>query len=450
MRVLIQLRPATDVVASVLDPRVASTVADVVSDLPGVSLDAAFGPVAVPRARPSAAHGGALSLSPRVEFSLSPEHASVLVRGEIPDAELSTRLSRLQSAVPEVTGIFADPFIQPSGPTCGGDGPVGDWHDVRRLLHASELWEEGHDGEGVAVAVCDTGINAAHVRSALGEDVEVDAGRSWAPPGVPKRPGAYPVNHGTMCAFDVLLAAPKATLLDIPILLSQQGSVQGLLSDAVAAYSHLRGVLNAMSEEHRALVVSNSWGLFSPLGDLPPGHPGNYSDNPSHPFNLIVGSLADAGADVVFAAGNCGRDCPDQRCGFRERPIVGANGHPDVLSVGGVDTRRERVGYSSQGPARLADRKPDLCSYTHFAGSGAVGEADTGTSAACPTAAGVVAAVRTRRTAVQLSPEQLRTQLNRTADDRSTVGYDYDYGWGIIDPPAVLAALGRARGERAA
>ncbi|HEX4815065.1 MAG TPA: S8 family serine peptidase [Nonomuraea sp.] len=449
MRVLIQLRPAPDVVAAVIDPGVATAAADVARDLPGVVLDEAFTPVPVPRPRPRSAHGDPLSLLQRVEFSFAPEDASVLVRGEISDADLSTRVSRLQSAVREVAGVFADPLIETT-PVCGGDPPSGDWEEVRRLLHASDLWEQGHDGAGVTVAVVDNGINADHVSSRLGESVALDAKRSWSPPGVSGAPGRHPVEHGSMCAFDVLLAAPKATLLDIPVLLSRKGSLNGTLSDAIAAYSHLRNVLNAMPEESRSLVISNSWGVFSPNGDFPPGHPGNYSDNPAHPFNTIVGSLADAGADILFAAGNCGRDCPDRRCGYPDRPITGANSHPDVTSVGGVDVRGERVGYSSQGPGRLAQRKPDLCAYTHFAGSGAVGPADTGTSAACPVAAGVVAAVRTRRPAGQLGPEQLRTLLNRSADDRSTVGYDHDYGWGVIDPPAVLAALGRQRGARAA
>jgi subtilisin family serine protease len=116
----------------------------------------------------------------------------------------------------------------------------------------------------------------------------------------------------------------------------------------------------------------------------------------------------------------------------------------------GRQLRGERVGYSSQGPGRLSERKPDLCAYTHFAGSEAVGAADTGTSAACPVAAGVVAAVRTHRSAAELSPAQLRTLLHRTADDRSTVGFDHDYGYGVIDPPAILAALGRQNRTRAA
>ncbi|TDD52613.1 peptidase S8 [Nonomuraea terrae] len=443
MRVLIQLRPAPDVVASVLDASVRSTVADVVTDLPGVLLDETYPPVAVPRP--------VTGLSPyqRAEFSTAPEHASVLVRGEISDAELATRPVLLSSSVREVTGVFADPAIR-SHLTCAGDGPVGDWEQVRRLLNTYDLWSSGHDGEGVTLAIVDTGVNADHIAARIGHDVTVDAARSWAPPGVAKNPGRYPVTHGSMCAFDALLAAPKATLLDLPVLLSRESSAEGLLSDAVAAYSHLDGVLRAMPADSRALVVSNSWGLASPDTDFPPGHPGNYSDNPAHPFNVIVGSLEGAGADILFAAGNCGRDCPDASCGFHERPIAGANSHPAVLSVGGVDVRGERVGYSSQGPGRLSEHKPDLCAYTHFAGSEAVGAADTGTSASCPVAAGVVAAVRTRRSAAALSPSQLRTLLHRTADDRSTVGFDHDYGYGVIDPPAVLAALGRQNRTRAA
>src|SRR5690606_3403241 len=124
---------------------------------------------------------------------------------------------------------------------------------------------------------------------------------------------------------------------------------------------------------------------------------------------------------------------------------------PRALSIAGVDTTGKRVGYSSQGPGRLAERKPDLCAYTHFAGSRAFGdsEPDSGTSAACPVAAGLVAAIRTRWPSTVLSPAQLRTLLRRTADDRSTVGYDHDYGYGIVDPAGVIAAL-RRRAARAA
>jgi subtilisin family serine protease len=229
------------------------------------------------------------------------------------------------------------------------------------------------DGYRVPVAVVDTGINLAHLEG-KGRDPKFSARRSWVPAGVATRPGRHPVGHGTMCAYDIGIAAPKATLVDHAVLLSQtpgETAMSGLLSDAVLAFSRLLGIVSGMPAARRALVVNNSWGMFDPAWDFPVGHPGNYSDNPAHPFNVIVASLEAAGADILFAAGNCGRDCPDGRCRFSSaRPICGANSHPSVLSVAGVDTGKRRVGYSSQGPGRLDPAKPDLSAYTHFRGSG--------------------------------------------------------------------------------
>ncbi|HYJ71836.1 MAG TPA: S8 family serine peptidase, partial [Actinomycetota bacterium] len=272
--------------------------------------------------------------------------------------------------------------------------------------------------------------------------------RSWTPAGVATKPGKHPVGHGTMCAYDVGIAAPKATLLDYALLLSEtpgETAMSGLLSDAVLAYSKLLASIQAMPASRRALVVNNSWGMFSPAWDFPVGHPGNYSDNPAHPFNVIVASLEAAGADILFAAGNCGRDCPDGRCRFGTgRPICGANSHPSVLSVAGVDTRKRRVGYSSQGPGRLNPDKPDLSAYTHFRGSG-VYPADGGTSAACPVAAGVVAAVREKYPSSVLSPAELRALLFKTAEDLGGTGFDHDFGWGVIDGTALAATLAGVR-----
>ncbi|MEO3860408.1 S8 family serine peptidase [Acrocarpospora sp. B8E8] len=452
MRVLIQLRPSPDLVAAVADPTMVATTSDVSDGLPGVVLDHSFTPVAVPRPVPASPSGDPLSLNQPLVYSMAPDDASVLLRGEMSDDEVNIRMSLLPGRR-DVVAVYADPVIETSL-TCGGNPPVGDWHDVERLLRVSELLAEGLDGSGVTLAVTDTGINAAHVARRLGRGMTIDQDRSWTPSGVAGSPGEFAVDHGSMCAFDALIAAPQASLIDIPVLLSERpggSALDGLLSDAVAAFAHLRTVLDAQPAATRSLVVTNSWGSFSPRWDFAPGHPGNYSDNPAHPFNLIVGSLAEAGADLLFAAGNCGRDCPDGRCAYPDRPISGANSHPKVLSVGGVDITGERVGYSSQGPGRLTERKPDICAYTHFAGSRAFGEEspDSGTSAACPVAAGLVAAIRTQWPAARLSPGQLRTLLRRSADDRGELGYDYDYGYGIVDVAGIIGAL-RSRADRAA
>ena len=58
-------------------------------------------------------------------------------------------------------------------------------------------------------------------------------------------------------------------------------------------------------------------------------------------------------------------------------------------------------------------------------------------------AAGLIAAVRTLWPASTLSPAQLRALLRRSAEDRSEVGFDFDYGFGIVDPNGIVAALQR-------
>src|SRR2546422_68701 len=168
-----------------------------------------------------------------------------------------------------------------------------------------------------------------------------------------------------------------------------------------------------------------------------------------------------AGADIFFAAGNCGADCPDGRCGAGDSgpgaSIHGANSHPDVFTVAAVTVTDRRLGYSSQGPGALYSRKPDLAGFSHFKGSG-VYPADGGTSAASPVAAGVAAALRQRFATDRLAPAQLKGLLQRTARDLGGDGWDYDFGYGVIDAAAAVKALGvkprakkrpKARAQRA-
>jgi hypothetical protein len=362
------------------------------------------------------------------------------------------------SEVPaEIEGkkIYSDPKIAPFA-TCGGSPPVGTNANVAQKLRVSTLAQHGLNGDGVAVAIMDSGINLNHLAAKLGSMPKFDAGNSWTVPGDNTLPGQHPVDHGTMCAYDALIAAPKATLVDFPILSNNApgGSiVSGTLSVALLGFSQLlaswavafaSGGLN----KYKGLVVNNSWGIFHPSWDFPPGHPGRYCDNPNHPFNLIVGVLSRAGADIIFAAGNCGADCADMRCAGRvTEAIMGANALSEVLTLAGCDTNDLRVGYSSQGPsiAGMFPDKPDITAYTHFLGSEAfgTGSPDSGTSTACPVAAGCVAALRTKVPSNTTSPASLFQQLKTTARKvPGQTGWNKDYGHGIIDPVAAGQTLG--------
>jgi subtilisin family serine protease len=447
MRVLVQLRPTEPTVAALGSGEPTAAVAESLPEVAStVDLDLDYDPEPIPAPEPAEPDGDPFDLAQPLGFSFAPERAAPVVRGILPDATLGQRVQAL-TANPDVVGVFSDPFVERCA-VCP-QKPVGSDRDVARELGVNRLEQKGLTGRGVPVAVVDSGINVQHLRH-RGQDAKLDRGRSYVPRHVDVKPGEFPLMedlvHGTMCAYDVGIAAPKATLLDYAVLLARPREdrplVVGLLSEAVKAYGKLLRMIRDVPENRRRLVVTNSWGLYSPKWDFPKDRPGNYSDNPSHPFNVIVASLERAGADILFAAGNCGPECPSWKCeyGPKQRTIGGANSHPRVLCVAGVDHKRRLVGYSSAGPGRLSSEKPDIAAYTEFKGS-LVAAKDDGTSAACPVAAGVIAAIRTRYSAKRVSPKQLRTLACRTARDLGGQGYDYRYGWGAIDPPRLVEKL---------
>jgi hypothetical protein len=405
----------------------------------GLKIDPTFAPMPMPphvKSPKEAAAVFALEAAGQLQTG-----RTFLVRGEIDDAAIPA-VAAISAVNANVIGMYADVWLS-TCPVCPGSPPVGDDSTVEQLLGVPALQSKGMDGSGVFVAIVDTGINLATL-NARGKTPTFDAARSFTT--LNGTPGAFPVDHGTMCAFDVCIAAPRCTLLDIAVV----GTIpfQTLLSDAVRAYSHLLTLLQSQMRPGggMSLVVSNSWGRFPVHPDFPPGNPSNYSDNPNHPFNRIVDTLESFGADILFAAGNCGPECPDDRCNnVTDEGIYGANSHPKVLCIGGVDVNGGAAGYSTRGPGRLDSEKPDVCAYTHFRGSG-VYAADGGTSAATPVAAGLVAALRTKKPYnphdPSATPQALRSLVAKTATDKGTAGFDYTYGWGVVNGPALATKFG--------
>src|SRR5262249_50279552 len=140
-----------------------------------------------------------------------------------------------------------------------------------------------------------------------------DSTNSWAI-NVATKPFRHRLGHGTMCAFDSLIASPKATLLDIAMLLARSPgdhSVKATVGAAMHAYFHLIykwviGPWLGIPKPYASLVVSNSWGIYHPSLDDPSlTHPGRFIDNPNHIFRLYIKLLAIAGVDIVFAGSNC-------------------------------------------------------------------------------------------------------------------------------------------------
>lgn len=400
----------------------------------GMSFDENYHPVRVPgESSLRLSRPRSLGFDYRSLHDANRRGAAYAVRAEFEDEEAVERMKAERGE--EVVGVFADPKIQPCANYCG-DPAVGKAADVAARLGVPALRKAGLTGKGVRVVVMDTGVDGKKVKVAGG----------WGPvlgyvPGSTAAAFDSDAAHGTMCAYDVLIAAPDAHILDYALLQSAGPGWTAFLSDALLAYGEL---LKLMQDEPGPLVVNNSWVMYDRSEDAPIGSPENYSANPEHPFNQMMATVTEAGADVCFAAGNCGADCPDGRCGkFDVGPggsIHGANSHPDVVTVAAVTVDGRRLGYSSQGPAGLSKRKPNLAGYSHFKGSGVYG-ADSGTSAASPVVAGVIAALRQKADPTKLPPASMLGLLQRTCKDLGAVGWDYDLGYGVVDAAAALKAL---------
>jgi serine protease AprX len=238
--------------------------------------------------------------------------------------------------------------------------------------------------------------------------------------------------HGNMVAIDALGMAPKASLYDVRI--SDGSPNAARMSDAIA------GIQWAI-EKYRATgtpqILCCGWGIYNRSHDLV------YAANANHPLTRKIVEAIEEGMLVVFSAGNGGQSCPATWCNGDAGPgnsIWGANGHPRVITVGAVNKNEQLVGYSSQGPAALDEHKPDFCGISHFAGYFC---SDSGTSAACAVAAGVVALLKQVRPT--LTQEAVKRLLKSTAKDIGPPGWDRHSGSGIIQ---VKAAYDKLIGHR--
>lgn len=301
--------------------------------------------------------------------------------------------------------------------------------EIRELLGVKRVWDADARGEGVKVAVIDEGVN--------GDTYPVTGGLQGQPS---SQPGTAPItSHGSMCAADVLIAAPDAEIFDYPFL----GPTNS--GDALAMF---QAVLEQRRVDGTPHVTNNSYGFVGvPDREDAPNHE---IWDLQHPLHRKVREVVASGAATFFAAGNCGANCPSGAChpsGIGAgRSIHAANSLAEVVTIAAINSRHERIGYSSQGPGMFEPQKPDLAAYSHvFAnfGPGRPGGEeqpfDNGTSAATPVAAGVAALLLSAFP--DATPDRLRAALIEGATKVLDADWDPDFGRGVVNAAGAFDVL---------
>jgi Subtilase family len=202
-------------------------------------------------------------------------------------------------------------------------------------------------------------------------------------------------------------------------------------------------MIDDVKNRNRHYIFCNAWGIYR----FDPPVKALYADDPLHPFNRLIADIAHGCAspapynrDIVFAAGNCGQFCPDQRCGHGQigegRSIFGAAAIANVLTTGAVRCDGIPLGYTAEGPSppAFASRKPDLVLPSQFADDQDRSIGFTGSSTACALAAGALAGLRRLANWRQQPPAALHDRLRQTA--RPVTGAatpNETTGYGILD-----------------
>jgi len=298
------------------------------------------------------------------------------------------------------------------------DGVLGIQMEEVVPVHGVDLvWQDtGYTGEGVTMAIIDTGIDGNHTAlDDLDDDNMTDDPKIVAFYDAINNPGAtngteiFPYDdngHGTHCAgitagtgapnYQHIGVAPRANLVGVKVL---DGGGSGSFTAVMA------GMQWTVEKRHEFNIRAASMSLGALTGAI------EWTSSEEESVNRMANEMMRAGVTLFIAAGNSGGTATIGTPGSAE----------DVITVGSLDKDTSIAIYSSQGPTEEGRVKPNIA----FVGSSVnAPDANTGdgyvalsgTSMATPGAAGV--AVLMYQANPDLSPFDIRNIMQETSTYR--------------------------------
>ena len=298
------------------------------------------------------------------------------------------------------------------------DGILGiQMEDVVPAHGVDLVWQDtGYTGEGVTMAIIDTGIDGNHTAlDDLDDDNTTNDPKIVAFYDAINNPGAtngteiFPYDdngHGTHCAgitagtgapdYRHIGVAPRANLVGVKVL---DGGGSGSFAAVMA------GMEWTVEKRHEFNIRAASMSLGALTGAI------EWTSSEEESVNRMANEMMRSGVTLFIAAGNSGGTATIGTPGSAE----------DVITVGSLDKNTAIAVYSSQGPTEEGRVKPNVA----FVGSSVnAPDANTGdgyvalsgTSMATPGAAGV--AVLMYQANPDLSPFDIRNIMQETATYR--------------------------------
>lgn len=328
--------------------------------------------------------------------------------------------SRLLAALAAVVVACTGQALVP-GAAAAAPGPSSApewWFDS---WNVPALWAAGADGHGILVSVIDTGVQA-DIPELRGK---VAAGRDFIGNGSDGRTDfdTEGFSHGTAMASiiaarrgygDIEGLAPGAEILPVAVPLGGVLTHGRDINDDDAT-----ALAITYAADHGARILNLS------LGGVREEDRDQVSCAPT--VQAAVAHAVDRGALVVAASGNSGD---------KGSPVEEPGVCLGVVSVGSVDRGLGVSAFSSRhGYLTVSAPGSEIPTLSRTAGAAYIG---AGTSQATAMVSAALALVWSKYPAE--SNRQILTRLLSTATDRGARGRDAAYGYGVIDPPAAIAA----------
>jgi len=361
----------------------------------------------------------AVSFVPRFRF-----HAIDIISGTVP-VELVDDLLDVPGVVFVSFNGPVEAFLKESVPEHGVDPYV---------------WDAGFDGDGMNIAVIDTGIDALHVGlddfddEITTHDPKViafyDAINS--PDQTDGSTTPYDDHgHGSHCAgisagsgaptYDYVGISPGSALIGVKVL---DGAGSGSFDQVMAGMQWCIDHREEFNIRSATMSLGGVW-----LIEL--------TQSQEERLTTLANEMVHEGIALCIAAGNSGH--------------YGSIGTPgaarDVITVGATEKSRTTAVYSSRGPTHEGLIKPNIAAIGSSvmsveANTGNGYTAMSGTSMATPMVAGIMTLLLEANP--DLDPLTVRSVLEYTSEFRFVADPqrpNNDYGWGFVEADAALDAV---------
>lgn len=313
--------------------------------------------------------------------------------------------------------------------------------------NVDDVWDLGYTGEGMTVAVIDTGIDANHVGlndfddNPLTNDPKVIAfyDAIGSPDTTDGSTEPYDDHgHGSHCAGisagtgendptetdgqennQYVGVAPGANLIGVKVL---DGGGSGSFDQVMAGMEWCIDHRVEFNIRAATMSLGGAWLL-------------ELTQSEEEQLSTLANTMVHEGIALTIAAGNSA--------------LYGTIGTPgngrDVITVGATEKNRNTAAYSSRGPTEEGLIKPNVAaigsnvvSVEANSGTGYTGM--SGTSMATPVVAGIMCLILEANP--DLDPLTLRSILEYTSEFRYVTHPtrpNNDYGWGFVEADAALA-----------